>query len=194
MRLFTYCGRRFYVFPHVYMPSDDTFMLAERILSMPAIKRACEVGCGCGFISTLLAEKCEKVIAVDINPYAALNTLLNAEANGFLNKLDVICGDMLSFLSDDAHFDLVVFNPPYLPVSGEDLSYSGGEGGVEVIERFVKGLPRRDVFGELLTILSTLTDAPRVLKLFKRLGFRLMVVGEKKLGFEKLILLSITPT
>lgn len=194
MKVITYWGRRFYVFPQVYMPSDDTFMLAERIRSTPAIKRACDVGCGCGLTSVLLAERCEKVVAVDVSPYAALNTLLNAEVNGFLNKLDVICGNMLSFLSDNVYFDLVVFNPPYLPVRDEDPSYSGGEKGVEAIKHFIKELPRHDIFREFLTVLSTLADVPYVFKLFEHLGFRPRVVSEKKLSFEKLILLSVIPT
>ena len=94
-------------------------------------------------------------MATDINPHA----VLCAHKAG----IDVVRTDL--FTGIRGPFDLVLFNPPYLPTQPEErmddwLEYAldGGESGRAVIERFARNVG--DVLapgGRILLLISSLT-------------------------------------
>ena len=91
-----------------------------------------DVCAGPGFQSLVAARNARHVTAVEVNPIAAgllrLNTTLNECAN-----INVICSSFEDY-EPECEFDLVVFNPPLLPVP-TDLTYSlPGNGGVDGLE------------------------------------------------------------
>lgn len=71
-----------------------------------------------GFSVAALAEGCEKVVAIDKNPYALKLCLENYELNNFKNKFEVVEGDafsMLKTLSDRGEkYDVITLDPPSL--------------------------------------------------------------------------------
>jgi 23S rRNA (cytosine1962-C5)-methyltransferase len=71
-----------------------------------------------GFSVAALAEGCEKVVAVDKNPYALKLCLENYELNGFKNKFEVVEGDAFSILKTLANrgekYDVITLDPPSL--------------------------------------------------------------------------------
>ena len=71
-----------------------------------------------GFSVAALAEGCEKVVAIDKNPYALKLCLENYELNNFKNKFEVVEGDafsMLKKLSDRGEkYDVITLDPPSL--------------------------------------------------------------------------------
>ncbi len=96
----------------VYQPEEDTCLLLDAALSeVKPGDRVLEIGTGSGTIAAELA-KVTDVVATDINPHAvscAKTKLLEVV------QTDLFCGIKGSF-------DLVVFNPPYLPTApgGQD--------------------------------------------------------------------------
>ena len=85
--------------------------LLQRLLSYASIKREdviLEVGAGFGFLTRLLAEKCKKVIAVEVdrNLVKVLETQLND-----LENVELIKGDILGVSVPP--FNKVVSTPPY---------------------------------------------------------------------------------
>ena len=181
---------------HVYEPSDDTFMLAEAILNENrTFNLALDMGCGSGALSIILAEKASHIIALDINPSAVKNTKLNALINGLSYKIDVICGDLFHPIRYGYLFDLIVFNPPYLPEDEYDqilslqdrLAWSGGISGRETIDAFINLLNsfmRNN--GVLLMIQSSLSDYELTVKRLKNLNFKVKVIAIKNFFFERL--------
>jgi len=85
--------------------------LLQRLLSYASIKSEdviLEVGAGFGFLTRLLAEKCKKIIAVEVdrNLIRVLETQLND-----LENVKLIAGDILKVSVPP--FDKVVSTPPY---------------------------------------------------------------------------------
>ena len=102
----------------VYEPAEDSFLLADAALKeAKAGMRILEIGTGSGFVSTVLLENLKDIclVATEINPNAATC----AKTNG----VEVIRTDLFKGLKSrdlETHFDLILFNPPFLPLMWED--------------------------------------------------------------------------
>ena len=104
----------FYVTKNVYEPAEDSFLFAEN-LNERAAKTVIDIGTGCGILGILAAEKADKVLAVDINPYAVPCAKENAKLNHVEHKMSVFQGDLFRPIRVGEGFDLILFNAPYLP-------------------------------------------------------------------------------
>ena len=89
-------------------------------------------------------------------------------------------------------FDLVVFNPPYLPMDKREdkasaLNTSGGKKGDEIIIRFLRNVKKYlNKDGIVLIVISSLTPRKKILGVLKREGLKKQIVSEKKLFMESL--------
>lgn len=143
----------------VYPPREDTFLLI-RSMDVAKGERMLDMGCGTGIVGLHCARAGALVTAVDINPHA----VECARANAALNRLEieVLLSDL--FLDLEGKFDVIAFNPPYLPdaIAGEiERSWAGGEDGVRVLERFLKDAPRHlHDGGRIYVLLSTMMKDP----------------------------------
>ena len=173
----------------VYQPEADTYLLldAARTEVKPG-DRVLELGTGSGLIVSELAGV-TGVIATDINPHAALC----AREKG----IDVVRNDLFSGIRST--FDLIVFNPPYLPTLSEDriddwLEYAldGGMNGREVIGRFAAEVGRvLAPGGRILLLISSLTGVPEVRDIFLRQSFESEIIMKQKVEDENLYVLRI---
>lgn len=184
-------GLKIELVPQVYEPSEDTFLLAEN-LKLKDGDKVLELGTGSGVLSLVCAGKAMRVTAVDITKGAVLGAMLNARRNDIRN-INVIRSDLFGALADGALFDLIIFNPPYLPEDGGAASvvWSGGPDGRAVINRFlsqVKGHLRKG--GRILMIGSSLSRYEETIKAFERLGFKTRVLAKKRFFFEELAVIE----
>jgi release factor glutamine methyltransferase len=173
----------------VYAPEADSFLLlaAARAEARPG-DRILEVGTGSGLIAEEMA-RITAVVATEINPHAAHY----ARDKG----IDVVLTDLVSGLRDT--FDLILFNPPYLPTRPEErmndwLEYAldGGESGRTVIERFAAEAGRVIApGGRILLLISSLTGLSDVRELFARQGFDAETVVQQVVEDEVLYVLRI---
>jgi release factor glutamine methyltransferase len=175
----------------IYSPAEDTHLLlsaAQREVR-PA-DHVLEVGTGSGIIAAAVAKVAASVVATDINPSATVH----AHAHG----IDVIRTDLFAGLK--GLFDLVVFNPPYLPTQPDEriddwLEYAldGGESGRVVIERFAGEVSRvLAPGGRILVLISSLTGLSEVSELFKKNGYLVTVIKEQVVEDETLYVLRMT--
>lgn len=177
----------------VYEPAEDSFLLADAALeeAEPGMY-ILEIGAGSGFVSAVLRANVKdiRVLATEINPHAARC----AKANG----VEVIRTDLFRGLkpgSPPASFDLILFNPPYLPTSEEEkvpgwlnYAFDGGESGRETLDRFLAEV--RNYLkpgGKILVLISSITGLEAVVEKMKKLGFEVDVVQRKKVSFEELM-------
>jgi release factor glutamine methyltransferase len=178
--------------PEVYAPAEDTSLMlrALRAFDIGEGDGACDVGTGTGVVALAMARRGARVVAVDVNPHAARLARANAAANGLADRIAVVRGSLLAPLRGP--FDLIVFNPPYLPVEGESRAelaraWEGGAGGIGWAPLFVAGLHRALApGGRALVLLSSLGDPRSFAELAVARGFLPEVVAEAKLPWELL--------
>ena len=174
----------------VYQPEADTFLLLEAAQdeAKPG-DRVLEIGTGSGRIACALLRTCD-VVATDINPHAVF-----CARNAGLN---VVRCDLFSGLR--GRFDLILFNPPYLPTRPEEriddwLEYAldGGITGRDTIGRFAAAVGGvLSPGGRILLLISSLTGLSGVRELFAAHGFTVDVVRRQVVEDEELFVLRIT--
>lgn len=173
----------------VYQPEADTHLLLQAALAefRPG-DRVLEIGTGSGAIAAGLPGSAS-VVATDINPHAAAC----AREKG----LDVVRTDLLAGIR--VTFDLILFNPPYLPTQPDERiddwlehALDGGESGRVVIERFAEVVGQvLAPGGRILLLISSLTGREEVGDLFSRGGFSSEVILHERIEGEDLMVLKI---
>lgn len=170
----------------VYSPEDDSYLLSETLKNYlkkalkknPEIKFL-EVGVGSGIqLNTALdcGIKKTNIFGVDIN----------SDAVRECKKMGFKCNESDLFSKVDGKFDLIVFNPPYLPedeIEPEDskLITTGGKTGSELINKFlVQAKKHLTKEGKILLLVSSLTNG------ISWAGCKKNLLSRKKIFFEEL--------
>jgi len=186
----------FLVSKDVYEPAEDTFLLANN-LSVNKSKRVLDMGTGCGILAVLAAEKARKVVAVDVNPHAVACAQKNAELNGVAAKVEVRYGNLFDVVAFNEKFDLILFNAPYLPIEEDkgkgwiEMAWAGGRTGRKVIDRFIDNVSEHlTKKGRVLLVQSSLSNVEETLKRFPQHNLHAAIVSEKKVAFEKIVLIE----
>lgn len=142
----------------VYQPAEDTELLAKHIPKNLRGKKVLDMGCGSGALAVTAALADGDVLAVDINEAALEAT---KEAAGKLN-IGVRKSDLFESITEK--FDLILFNPPYVPEGEGDEHLSeeehyalvSGPKGRDLIERFLKTFKKYlNPKGKVLMVISS---------------------------------------
>ena len=109
-------GREFRVTPDVLIPRPETELVVETALAVGrGARRIVDAGCGSGAIAvTLQLETGALVAATDISAAALAVAAENAQKLGA--RVDWVRCDLISALAD-ASVDMIVSNPPYVPLA-----------------------------------------------------------------------------
>ncbi|RLF35897.1 MAG: hypothetical protein DRM99_03790, partial [Thermoplasmata archaeon] len=172
----------------MYEPKEDSELIAEFLKDLIKKEKPTsflDMGCGTGIqTKTALKSGIQKsnILAVDINQKAVKET----------QKLGVkaVNSDLFAKLGK-AKFDLIAFNPPYLPKHKHDKSKetTGGKYGWEIIKRFlIKAKQHLTERGKILLIFSSLTNKKKVNELIKNNGFSFKELAKRKFFMEELYL------
>lgn len=169
----------------IYQPLEDSYLLEKEVKKRAKGKNVLDVGCGSG-IQALAALKsgAKEVLAVDTDE----------ESVKFCKSKGINCvkSNLFSKIKKGKKFDLIIFNPPYLPEderedSESSLATSGGKKGDEIIVRFLKEVGNNlEEDGEILLVVSSLTPSARIEKVLKEKKLKKKVVTSEKFFMEKL--------
>ncbi|WIX84063.1 methyltransferase [Amycolatopsis carbonis] len=174
--------------PGVYRPQADTCLLASAVrrAGVPAGVRALDLCTGTGALAIALARAgAETVLAVDLSRRA----LASARVNAALRRLPVRVrhGDLLAAAAGGP-YDVVVTNPPYVPVSPErarpDRRCDAGADGRAVLDPLCEGAPALVAPGGfLLLVQSVMSGVDRSARLLAAAGLRPRVVARAMVPF-----------
>ncbi|MGD0636577.1 MAG: methyltransferase domain-containing protein [Nitrososphaerales archaeon] len=166
-----------------YVPSDDTALLV-RALTRVGGDSCLEIGFGSGAVLQSLVPRFPLVVGTDITTVE--------QARDAKGSSEVVLADRASCFRDET-FDVVAFNPPYLP-SGQirDRAVDGGRGGIEVPMKFLGDALRVvKAGGRIYVLLSNHGDLDRFAALCDGMGLSIREVAQAKLFFESLLVYEI---
>ncbi len=173
----------------IYQSAEDSYLLKESIIScLKNIKdkniEILDMGSGSG----ILAEACRdsgfnNILTADINKEAV--ELLRKK--GFRSIKSTLFSNIRK-----KKFNLIIFNPPYLPENkleprNSRIATTGGKQGYEIIIEFLKKAKhhlKKD--GKIILLFSSLSK-PRIIKdKAKHLKYKMKLLNKQKLFFEEL--------
>ncbi len=120
-----FMGLQFDVDSRVLIPRPETETLVEEALFECKNRReekltVLDIGTGCGNIAISIAKYCTNthITAVDKSPEAITVAKNNAQRHGVHDRIDFLEYDIFdtSFISQLSKYDLILSNPPYIPV------------------------------------------------------------------------------
>ena len=172
----------------IYQPAEDSYLMSRilkeqlpELLNKNLNLRFLEIGVGSGIhlqTASRLGVKKENIFSSDINK----NSVNHCNLLGF----NCIYSDL--FENIEGKFDLIIFNPPYLPQDSNEpedssLATTGGVKGNEIILRFLNDAKfHLEKNGKIFLITSSLSEDIN----FQDLGYVEKELSCEKLFFERL--------
>ncbi len=147
-----------------------------------------DMGAGSG----IQAQTCKKsgfnkILTADINPDA----VKHLKSLGFQS----IKTNLFSNINKKQKFDIIIFNPPYLPEDKYDkqLDTTAGRKGYESIIKFlIQTKSHLENNGKILLLDSSFSKPNIINKQAKELGYKINILNQKSLFFEKLFVWELT--
>jgi len=175
--------------PEIYQPVEDSYLMSDCLKKvLPVLVRKnpnlkfLEIGIGSGIqLETALNAglKKENIFGTDIN-YESVEHCKNLGFN-------CMQSDLFEKIPKQK-FDIIVFNPPYLPLNKKEpknfrTATTGGKKGNEIIKKFLEQAKEYlNEKGTIFLITSSLSEKID----FKSFEYKSEKVGCRKLFFEKL--------
>ena len=170
----------------IYSPEEDSYLLSKilqkkipKLLSKNPNLTFLEIGSGSGIqlkTALKLGIKNQNIMSCDINTTAIEHC----------KKLGFNCIKSDLFENIKGKYDLIIFNPPYLPEDSQEpkdsrISTTGGKEGSEIINEFLKQSKNHlNENGKIFLLTSSLT------KEINFLDYNKNILEKKKLFFEEL--------
>jgi len=178
----------------VYEPAADTELLVKSIRLRQG-ERVLEIGTGTGIIAIHCAKHGCRVTATDIVAEALELARENAQQNTV--EVDLREGNM--FEPVEGRFDVIIFNPPYLPTAPEDLTHSpldkaldGGPDGTAVTIQFIEQLNQYLAHeGRAYIVVSSLQENGKIEDAMHRQHLVARRRGSEKFDFETISVLEV---
>lgn len=169
----------------MYAPREDSFLLLKHVKSY-SHGDVLDMGTGSGILAKEAAKYANNVIACDID----INVISALKKNALSKNISLINSNLFSNIK--GKFNLIIFNPPYLPSSKivhKDIE--GGKNGTQVIAKFLKQAKshlKKD--GKILLLTSSLNKG--IENIFKQYRYQFKKIDQEPLFFEKLYVYELS--
>ncbi|MBQ8848122.1 MAG: peptide chain release factor N(5)-glutamine methyltransferase [Candidatus Gastranaerophilales bacterium] len=183
-----FMGEKFIVNEFVLIPRDETEILVKEAFELIKNKKEkldiLDIGVGSGCISCSLAKKLHnkdiEILGVDISFEAIETALENINKLNLVRKVILRKSDIYSKIRNCEKFDLIISNPPYIPIKEKEnlqkevlnfdphlALFASDDKGIEFYEKIIKDAPKylkRDGF---LAFEIGINQAPYIENLLK---------------------------
>ncbi len=179
---------KYYVDENVLIPRDETELLVRECFNLLKDKKdkidVLDIGIGSGCISCALAKKLKdyelEILGVDINTQALRVALENINNLNLTRRVILRKSDIYSKIRDIEKFDLIVSNPPYIPIKQKEFLqkevlfepksalFASDSEGIEFYEKIVKGAKKYLKPEGFIALELGINQAPLVQDLLKK--------------------------
>jgi len=188
MKAVFFKGLELKVFPTVYEPSEDSFLLAETV-SVPNGSTVLDLGTGSGIqgINAALVGT-SRVVCTDVNAKALENAKGNAGRLMPKAKFEFRQGSLFEPVAGEK-FHVIIFNPPYVVSEGKKFrDLDGGVKGREVLDIFLEGFAvHLEKNGKCFFLQSNLNGERETGEILGKHGLEFETIARKRLFFEELL-------
>lgn len=168
----------------IYEPNEDSFLIKKHVLACISSKESSvlDMGSGSGILAKEALKKTKHVTAADIDKEAVSHLKFHG--------IKAVKSDL--FKNIKGKFDLIIFNPPYLPEERKEpkssrLHTEGGKEGYEIIEKFlVQAKSHLSINGKILLIFSSLTNKAKIDNLLLKNRYAYALLEKQSFFFEEL--------
>ena len=194
-----FMGEMFKVTPDVLIPRDETELLVRKaieFINQENLKEVLDIGTGSGCIACTIAHKTDAtVLGVDISSDALRVALDNVTKLGINNRAVFRKSDLFSKVREDEKFDMIISNPPYIPLGtilSDEVNYEprialfADENGLRFYREIVEQAPEfLKPNGKLLFELGI--DESDAVKSFMEKDFKNIVIEKDMAGIDRVI-------
>ena len=194
-----FMGEMFKVTPDVLIPRDETELLVRKaieFINQENLKEVLDIGTGSGCIACTIAHKTDAtVLGVDISSDALRVALDNVTKLGINNRAVFRKSDLFSKVREDEKFDMIISNPPYIPLGtilSDEVNYEprialfADENGLRFYLEIVEQAPEfLKPNGKLLFELGI--DESDAVKSFMEKDFKNIVIEKDMAGIDRVI-------
>ena len=129
--------------------------------------RILDVGCGCGLIALMAAQRnrAARVVGVELDAAAVADALANVQHSPFASNVEIVCADVLQYAADcGLAFDSILSNSPYheeslLPPASQRAKARHTQGGgltfaalLRVVEHLLNPANPKATFSAILPL------------------------------------------
>lgn len=198
-----FMGEKFIVNRSVLIPRDETEILvreAIEIINGNMFKMVLDVGTGSGCIACMIAKHTDsQVIGLDVSKDALSTALDNASKLNLFNKAIFRKSDIFSNIKPGETFDMIVSNPPYIPIAEkaniqkevsfdpEIALYTQDEKGLEYYKKITEETPKILNKGGFLLFEVGIKQSEDVANLLEDNGFGYIKIIKDLAGIDRVV-------
>lgn len=202
-----FMGEKYIVNENVLIPRDETELLVQKAYELIKNQQTkidiLDIGVGSGCISCALAkklfEKDIEILGVDISLDAISTALENINKLDLIRKVILRKSDIFSKIRDIEKFDLIVSNPPYIPLSQKNeldnvvknfdphlALFAPDEDGIEFYKKIIETAPKFLKKGGFLAFELGVNQSEKVKKLLEK-DFKNIEITKDLAGIDRVI-------
>ena len=150
-----FMGEFFKVTPDVLIPRPETEILVTKAIELIQennLNNVLDIGTGSGCIACTIANRTKTVVlGVDISSDALRIALDNVTRLGINNRAVFRKSDLFSKIREEEKFDMIISNPPYIPIGTElepelkhepQIALFAEENGLQLYRKIVSEAPQ----------------------------------------------------
>lgn len=195
-----FMGSKYVVNENVLIPRGETEQLVMRVLDILRsnnTKKVLDIGTGSGCIPCAIAQGGDYYItSVDISSKALEVAKENVKRLELEKKIKLIESDLFSALDKNTKFDVIVSNPPYIPVGTElqkevtfepSTALFANDSGLEFYEKIIP--QSREFLNDngFIAFEIGYDQGDAVYKLLEQAGFKNIIIEKDIMGLDRIV-------